>query len=607
MMSKHNFQTRSGVLEKWSKVFERSQPPSLPRSLPYRETVTRTDLELEDVFEEVSEEVNSKASKQITSMKSSQENSLIPLNRRRSRELVRPKTPGRLGLYQESALPSKKPPWQSSTKVERRQSAQYKHNSSQNGQAQYESSNFEATTNRPPITVKDANSPKPLIERTPFNASDPPPMEHTKSSRSGTLARSGTPTRSGTPARSGTPIRSGTPARPGTPTRSGTPARTGTPRSVTLKKPASARSVTAVIPVKHVSGGEPISQRTARELREVLFGSALTSFNTDWRSQHINFLGNSSYGLSFYKPGPCGLMACIQAFLMKYLLFYQNTNDLKGSVLDPLPSERQQALVSAIARMIWQAGYESNGVVALPCGTCNWRMTKEYREDDLTENLVIFRFNNLTELERFIKRNLSFFENTSGNGCIIFLYSVILSRTIKGIYTDLGSFDSILMENNETCSQSMLNLLLTGRAVSHLFNGDVEYDKRGNALPVPLKGIKTRSDIGYLTLKEHLKPKEIQVGSMLKTPKYPIWVVDSTGGRYGVIFCLNSELVNDWKLERLFKLNFYNGTSKYSSSCDEIVTVDTRDVVDESDITEDTHPVEHIIRTKWPGAVIEWD
>jgi hypothetical protein len=33
----------------------------------------------------------------------------------------------------------------------------------------------------------------------------------------------------------------------------------------------------------------------------VLFGSALTSFNSDWSSQHINFLRHSSYGLSFYK------------------------------------------------------------------------------------------------------------------------------------------------------------------------------------------------------------------------------------------------------------------------------------------------------------------
>lgn len=36
-----------------------------------------------------------------------------------------------------------------------------------------------------------------------------------------------------------------------------------------------------------------------------------------------------------------------------------------------------------------------------------------------------------------------------------------------------------------------------------------------------------------------------QVGSMLKTPKFPVWVM-KTGERYGVLFSLNKDLVNDW-------------------------------------------------------------
>ena len=43
-----------------------------------------------------------------------------------------------------------------------------------------------------------------------------------------------------------------------------------------------------------------------------------------------------------------------------------------------------------------------------------------------------------------------------------------------------------------------------------------------------------------------------QVGSMLKTPKFPVWVV-KTGERYGVLFSLNKELVNDWSVKCLYK------------------------------------------------------
>ena len=41
-----------------------------------------------------------------------------------------------------------------------------------------------------------------------------------------------------------------------------------------------------------------------------------------------------------------------------------------------------------------------------------------------------------------------------------------------------------------------------------------------------------------------------QVGSMLKTPKFPVWVV-KTGERYGVLFSLNKDLVNDWSVNVL--------------------------------------------------------
>ena len=36
-------------------------------------------------------------------------------------------------------------------------------------------------------------------------------------------------------------------------------------------------------------------------LRVLLFGTPYTTFNSDWRKQHINFFSNMSYALSFFK------------------------------------------------------------------------------------------------------------------------------------------------------------------------------------------------------------------------------------------------------------------------------------------------------------------
>lgn len=355
-----------------------------------------------------------------------------------------------------------------------------------------------------------------------------------------------------------------------------------------------------------VPGGDPITLEVAKALRVLLFGTPYTSFNSDWRRQHINFFSHKSYALSFYKLGPDGIMACLQGFLLRFLLYDQPSIEHVKSMLRPMSSDRQKALITAMTKILWQAGGQQRATVVLPYGECNWATMDDYREDQLTEKLHQFRFTEFSHLERFTKKHLSFFESTNGNGCILFLYSVILSRSIERVTEDLGDPNSTLMGLHDSCSQAMINLMLTGRAAANVFNGDIEFNKRGRKLPHPLNGIKGRSEIGFLSLEEHFDPKSFQVGSMLKTPKFPVWVV-KTGERYGVLFSLNKELVNDWKLERRFELLYCTGSAKRNNGADESVfIIDTRDIFSSDDeFGEEPSEVEHCLRTKWPGALIE--
>ena len=52
-----------------------------------------------------------------------------------------------------------------------------------------------------------------------------------------------------------------------------------------------------------------------------------------------------------------------------------------------------------------------------------------------------------------------------------------------------------------------------------------------------------------------------QVGTYLKTPKYPVWVVCSES-HFSVLFSTRRDLVNDWKAERRFDLYYYDGLSR---------------------------------------------
>lgn len=46
--------------------------------------------------------------------------------------------------------------------------------------------------------------------------------------------------------------------------------------------------------------------------------------------------------------------------------------------------------------------------------------------------------------------------------------------------------------------QALLNLLLTGRACPHVFNGTLYFGEDGLPLERPLQGVLSRSDVGYL-------------------------------------------------------------------------------------------------------------
>lgn len=51
------------------------------------------------------------------------------------------------------------------------------------------------------------------------------------------------------------------------------------------------------------------------------------------------------------------------------------------------------------------------------------------------------------------------------------------------------------------------------------------------------------------------------MGTFLKTPRYPIWVVCSES-HFSVLFSLKRELLSDWKAERRFDMYYYDGLAK---------------------------------------------
>lgn len=89
--------------------------------------------------------------------------------------------------------------------------------------------------------------------------------------------------------------------------------------------------------------------------------------------------------------------------------------------------------------------------------------------------------------------------------------------------------------------QEIVNLLLCGQAVAHVFDGRM--DLGGGMF---LKGVSTNVEVGFLTLLESLN--FCKVGQYLKCPKWPIWVVGSET-HYTVLFALATSVQDENEFE----------------------------------------------------------
>lgn len=142
---------------------------------------------------------------------------------------------------------------------------------------------------------------------------------------------------------------------------------------------------------------------------------------------------------------------------------------------------------------------------------------------------------NRDELVRLLERK---YDTLYGEyGVVVFLYSLLLTKGLQRIKDEVADVEEPLIDPiHGHGSQSLINLLLTGKAVSHV------WDNEKSISGLRLQGIAAKSDIGFLTLLEHLRYCE--VGWYLKNPAYPIWLLGSET-HLTVLFSLDKTLVDN--------------------------------------------------------------
>ncbi|KAK3531781.1 hypothetical protein QTP70_029755, partial [Hemibagrus guttatus] len=294
-------------------------------------------------------------------------------------------------------------------------------------------------------------------------------------------------------------------------------------------------SIPRALAVSPTLGGHPVSPELAMSLRKILFGNTMHIFNYEWKKSFFKFrepYSNLSYALEAERGGARAIQMAVQSHVIKYLLFTQPLNSENCGIerlLEVVEKEQEMALAAALADILWTAGEERTATVSLVTPDRCFTPHLDYKLDNFTERnpppLTSPHYLRLQE-------DLDF-------------------STTHLLQFGLGNF---------VCRQALLNLLLTGRASPNVFNGKLSCDEHGNALDRPLHGVLTRSNVGYLYWsREQAEHGSLPaVGSMLKTPRLPVWVCN-INGTYSVLFSPNRSLLSDWKMEHLFHLYFYNG------------------------------------------------
>ncbi|XP_064613646.1 probable ubiquitin carboxyl-terminal hydrolase MINDY-4 isoform X2 [Liolophura sinensis] len=325
------------------------------------------------------------------------------------------------------------------------------------------------------------------------------------------------------------------------------------------------------LPLSKSFEGYPIDLQTAVNLKMLIFGSSSGCFNDEWKYQSFTFSDQPHlmYGFVQKKGGPCGVLAAVQAVLLQEMLFVTDRVPTHRWH-EPTREERSHCLCKALSKIFWRAGDHRRAVVAMPGRQSHFDGGSRFKEDGLTEKLMLYTFTEFEKLQTFMKDAVRQFELDGQSGVILTLYSAILSRGVDRIVKDMDEATNKLMGAHGYCTQDMVNLLLTGHAVSNVFNDVMELDSGGVGPPMILKGLPGRNDIGLLSLFEHYK--SCQVGTYYKTPRFPIWVVCSES-HFSVLFSIRKDLVNDWKAERRFDLYYYDGLAKQEEQIR--LTIDT--------------------------------
>ncbi|GMH36080.1 hypothetical protein BSKO_03948 [Bryopsis sp. KO-2023] len=346
--------------------------------------------------------------------------------------------------------------------------------------------------------------------------------------------------------------------------------------------------------------GESISVDLAQSMHKLLWGSQCRPSDTWKQGFYFNDRPGLSFGLVQRQGGPCGVLAAVQGHILGERWFHCRA---MGS-FEFTRKQQEEALLDgmAAALVLVAAG---GPVKIIQCFDGDIE-TLTYKQ--LSRNCKSWTAMGHAETKEKLANRISHYVDHDGWGIVLFLFSVILTKGVDNIKSEMDDAGVCLTGEHGYCSQELVNLLLTGTAATNVFDG--QQDCGGTIL----RGIERRPGLGLLTLLEWYR--YLEVGDFLKRPELPIWVVCSES-HFTVLFATEDEQPS--LSTGCFDLMYYDGLANQEDvirltvlKCSEGGL--SRRIGDSFSerANADEHgnlipPLECVIETRWRGSIVHWN
>ncbi|NXJ00934.1 MIY4B hydrolase, partial [Psophia crepitans] len=158
-------------------------------------------------------------------------------------------------------------------------------------------------------------------------------------------------------------------------------------------------------------------------------------FSCEWARARFRFRephSDLAYALEAEKGGARAILMAVQAHIIKHLLFVRSTEYTHLERLRRVShGEQGEALAAALADTLWAAGGGGRAVVCLAATAVHVVPSGDYKADNFTERIRLFEFGEKAAAQEFISDHINCFKGEASHGVILFLYSLLLSRTLE--------------------------------------------------------------------------------------------------------------------------------------------------------------------------------